>query len=78
MTKVEKTGEEKARLIYDAAVKVADQSEFGVADLQAITRLVLRHGIDVDEVQQYLAYLKHHKKIGAEVIGRSFYIIINP
>lgn len=71
----EYTTEEKARRIVEIVKRVADMSEFGVADLAALRHQCARIKIDTDELQQYLARLKSEGLIGAEAIGSNFYII---
>lgn len=67
-----------AQTILEIAIKCAEHSEFNAANLVDICRLAQRHGITGEQTQQCLAMLKHQKKVGGEVIGHSFYILINP
>lgn len=76
MLHVEYTTEEKAAKIWDAVKSACSQSEFGAGDLAVIRRQCNRIGIDEDDMQQFLAVQKAAGAIYAEVIGRSYYIII--
>lgn len=75
MLTIERTTEEKAAKILEIIKSVAALSEFGVADLKALQHQAIRIGINIDELQQYIALLKANDKVAGEIVGSSYYII---
>lgn len=73
--KIERTTEEKKASILEIIRNVAGRSEFGAADLKALHFQSYRLGIDIDELQQYIAVLKSENKVAGEVVGSNYYII---
>lgn len=68
--------DEKKKYIRNAINYVHERSEMGAADLSAIKRLCVRVGIKEDEVQQYIATLTSSGQASAQIVGRSYYIVL--
>ena len=76
--KIDKTPGDQTEELYDILMEMGADTDYGAIDLTDVLRIATRRGINVIDVQRILARLKSANRIGAELIGHSFYIIINP
>lgn len=75
---IDKTSGDQTEELYDLLQELGVDTDYGAIDLTDLLRITTRRGINVIDAQRILARLKAANRIGAEQIGHSFYIIINP
>lgn len=78
MQEINLTPQEKRNYIKGALRNVYETSDMGAADLSAVKRLCQRVNIDEDEVQAYIANLTADGQCTAQIVGRSYYIVLTP
>lgn len=76
MQEITLTPQEKRNYIKGALRNVFESSGMGAADLSAVKRLCQRLNIDEDEVQAYIANLTADGQCTAQIVGRSYYIVL--
>lgn len=75
---IDKPSGDQTEEVYDLLQELGADTDYGAIDLTDVLRMATRRGVNIIDVQRILARLKSAKRIGAEQIGHSFYIIINP